>query len=315
MKAAMFSEYGGVDVLEVKDVPVPALEEGHVLVKVKASGVNPKDTFVRKGRFMIFSGTVFPQMSGYDFAGVVEEAGQGVVHVRKGDRVYGYLDDPSMLGGAAAEFVLAKAHQVGSMPRSVDFVRAASLPCAALTALQALRDIAGISEGDRVCINGASGGVGVFAVQIAASVFGAHVTAICSGPNHPLVKELGAGDVSDYAVEDITETGRRFKIFLDVFGNQDYKAIMNILLPGGIYITTVPGKDIMNRRNEDLGGRRAELVAVQSVIKDLELLSGWVDQGLIKPVIDRIYPLDRIREAHSHVESKHTRGKVVVEIA
>ncbi len=314
MKAALFNEYGPVDVLKVKQVPVPAVEENTVLVRVHGAGVNPKDTFVRKGRFQALSGTDFPQVSGYDYAGIVEETGPGITHVKKGDRVYGYIDDTSMRGKTAAEYVLVQEHQAAVMPSTLDFIQAASLPCAALTALQSLRDKGNIKKGDEVCVNGASGGVGTFAVQIAAACFGARVTAICSESNHQYVKDLGAEEVIDYSKEDIAKSDRRFHIFFDVFGNYDYKDVLKILHPGGSYVTTVPGKSIMNKQEADLGDKHAELIMVQSAVTDLETLAQWLDQGLLKTVIHRVYPLEKIREAHEQIQSKHTRGKVVLEI-
>ncbi len=314
MKAAIFNEYGSVDVLEIKDIPVPVIEDGMVLVRVHAAGVNPKDTFVRKGRFVMMSGTEFPQVSGYDFAGIVEEVGRGVAHVVTGDRIYGYIDDESMRGKTAAEYALVHGHQAGRMPGTADFLQGASMPCAALTALQALRDKGSIQEDDEVCINGASGGVGTFAVQIASACYGARVTAICSVSNHDYARKLGAVNTVDYNQENIFDSGKRFNIFFDVFGNQDYKQVMNILHPGGAYITTVPGKSILNKKESDPGDKKAELIMVQSAVQDLELLAEWYDNGFLKTVIDSVYPLDSIRDAHEHVQTKHTRGKVVLEI-
>lgn len=186
MKAAILTSYGTADVLEISDVPKPQLQADEVLVQVHAAAVNPKDTFIRKGRFRRFSGNRFPMLAGFDFAGEVFEVGARVKVTKVGDAVYGMLD--GWQGGTFAEYVAVKANQLSQKPESLTFEEAAAMPLVSLTALQALRDKANIKEGQEVCINGASGGVGSMAVQIA-GIYKTIVTAISNKHNHVFISK------------------------------------------------------------------------------------------------------------------------------
>jgi NADPH:quinone reductase-like Zn-dependent oxidoreductase len=203
MKTAIFYRYGKTDVLEIADIPKPSINADEILVHVKAAAINPKDTFIRKGRFQRLTGNQFPKQTGFDFAGEIAELGANIHGFRVGDAVFGMFD--GWQGSTCAEYVKAKPQELAVKPQSAGFEEVAALPLTALTALQALRDDANIQPAAKVCINGASGGVGTMAVQIA-KILGAHVTAIASESNHTFLRELGVDECIDYKQVDILKT-------------------------------------------------------------------------------------------------------------
>ncbi|MGD9091598.1 MAG: NAD(P)-dependent alcohol dehydrogenase [Anaerolineales bacterium] len=313
MKAAVINCFGSTSVIEIVDMPVPHLRSDEVLVRVRAAAINPKDTFIRKGRLERFTGNRFPMQMGFDFAGEVVKAGDQVIGIQKSESVYGMLDGWG--GGTCAEYVAVKTSQLARKPESSSFKEAAALPMATLTALQALRDEANIKVGMKVCINGASGGVGSMAVQIA-NISGAAVTAISSTINHDFLQEVGAETCVDYHDRDIKQTDHRFDIFFDVFGNQRFQSIKPILSKNGVWVSTVlqPHVFYSVARTKIFSSKKAKLVMVKSSTKDLRVIRNWVDAGQLKPIIHDVYPLDKIQQAHAQQETKHTRGKVVVSI-
>jgi NADPH:quinone reductase-like Zn-dependent oxidoreductase len=310
MKAVLFDSYGAPDVLYIDDIDPPTIGADEVLVQVKASAVNPKDVFIRKGRFKVLSPGL-PKQTGFDLAGEVVEVGVNVHHVQPGDAVFGHLD--GLRGGAAAEYAKIDRVKVAKKPQSLDFIEAGAVSLVSQTALQALRDDGQIEAGMRVCINGASGGVGSMAVQIA-SYYDAHVTAISSEANHDLCRDLGAAATIDYRTTDITTGTDRFDIFFDVFGNHRYERIRPILTDSGTYITTVPGPGIFLRQlwTGLTSSQKAKLVVVESRTEDLNQLREWFDSGVIQPVIDSVYALHDIAAAHARQQTKHARGKIAV---
>ena len=312
MKAVLFDEYGKPDTLYIGTMDKPTIGADEVLVKVKACAVNPKDVFIRKGRFKLFN-PGFPKQTGFDFAGEVAERGVNVHHVQVGDAVFGHLD--GLGGGTAAEYVKVNRIKVARKPEFLTFTEAAAVSLVSQTALQALRDEGHIESGMRVCINGASGGVGSMAVQIAAH-YGTHITAISSENNHDFCRDLGADVTVDYRTEDITASDDRFDIFFDVFGNHRYETIRPILTDNGTYITTVPGSGIILRQlwTGLTSSQKAKLVVVESRTSDLNQLSDWFNTGVIRPVIDSVFTLENIAEAHALQQTKHARGKIVVTV-
>ncbi len=305
--------YGSSNVLEIVEMPRPQLQPDEVLVSVHSAGINPKDIFIRKGRFRWFTGKQFPMLTGFDFAGKVAETGAAVKKIRVNDEVYGMLD--GWKGGTCAEYIAVNPKRFTRKPEALSFEEAAALPLVSLTALQALRDKAGIQAGQHVCINGASGGVGSVAVQIA-KIYGACVTAVSHERNHDFLHELGADNCIDYRYTDITHSGQRFDIFFDVFGNQRFKAVKPILKDRGVWVSTVvqPHVLISVAMTGFLTRKKAKLVVVKSDSGDLDRIRDWVEAKQLKPVIHKIYPLDKIRDAHAQLETKHTRGKVIIHI-
>jgi NADPH:quinone reductase-like Zn-dependent oxidoreductase len=311
MKAALFNSYGDTGVLQIVDIPRPQITTDEILVRVHAAAVNPKDTFIRKGYLKQFTGSDFPMLLGFDFSGEVVEVGSNVGSFQEGDSVYGMLD--GWHGKTCAEYAAVTVNQAALKPDALSFAEAAALPLASSTALQAFRDEANISAGQGVCINGASGGVGCAAVQIA-KIYGAQVTAVSRAENHDFLRKLGADSCIDYRDIDITKSDRKFDIFFDVFGNQRFEAIKPILSDSGIWVSTVIQPHVFGSvaATKFSSGRKAKLVIVKSSREDLDIISGWVDSDQLKPIIHSVFPLEQIGDAHSQQETKHTRGKIVV---
>jgi NADPH:quinone reductase-like Zn-dependent oxidoreductase len=313
MKAAIFHQYGKTDVLEIADIPKPSISPDEILVRVHAAAINPKDTFIRKGRFQRLTGNRFPKQTGFDFAGEIAELGANIRDFKLGDAVFGMFD--GWQASTCAEYIKAKPHEFALKPQSASFEESAALPLVALTALQALRDDARLQAGAKLCINGASGGVGTMALQIA-KILGAHVTALASTSNHTFLKELGADECLDYKDVDILKTEKRFDAFFDVFGNTRFGKVKPILSENGVWISTVIQPHVFRSVffSRFFSRKKAKLVVVKSRREDFAQIAEWVDEGKLKPIIHAVYPLEQIREAHAQQESKHTRGKVVVKI-
>lgn len=312
MRAAVYDRFGPPEVLRVvDDAPRPPDRRGAVRVRVRAMALNPKDVLIRKGKLRLLSGRGFPRTPGVDFAGEVLAAPDGA-GLAVGQAVYGMIQ--SWREGAAAEEVVVPADELAPMPAGLSMVEAAAVPLAALTALQALRDLLHVGPGQRLCVNGASGGVGTFAVQLAADR-GAHVVAVCSGRNAALVRELGAAEVVDYTAADPLAPATPYAAFFDVFGNRPYREARRALAPGAPYVTTVPGpRAFVDELRARLGGPPARLVVVRSRRADLAHLSARIEAGALRPVVDRVLPLAQIAEGHRFLETKRARGKVVIEL-
>ena len=311
MRAVVIDQYGGPEMLRSVTVPRPVPTRGQVLVRTRFVGVNPKDVVVRKGKFQIATGKKFPLIVGHDIAGEVVEAGLGADLV-EGDLVYGMIND--FAGRAYAEYAAVDAQQLAKAPSSIELRVAAAVPLASQTALQALRDDAQVKTGQHVLINGASGGVGVFAVQIA-KILGAQVTAVCSHRNVELVAELGADRVIDYTKTELVDLKERFDVIFDVFGNYHFDKLGHLLTSRGTYVHTVPSARIFKDVARTLIRRkRAKLVIVKSRREQLDWIRQQIDAGSLRVVVDRSFALDDAAEAHRYMETKRARGKVVLEV-
>ncbi|MDO9302575.1 MAG: NAD(P)-dependent alcohol dehydrogenase [Anaerolineales bacterium] len=319
MKAIIYSKYGFPDVLQVQDVEKPTPQEDEVLVKVHASSVNPVQWYTMTGLFiarMAGSGLLKPKdpRLGSDFAGVVEAVGKDVTHAKEGDEVFGGTT------GAFAEYACVR-NAVTSKPANLTFEQAAAVPTAAITALQGLRDYGQIQPGQKVLINGASGGVGTFAVQIA-KAFGAEVTGVCSTKNVDIARSLGADHVIDYTREDFTRNGRRYDLFLDIAGSRPWSECRRVLNPKAIFV--IVGGPKTNRWIGPLSHvikvRLASLGASQKTVfiiakfnrEDLAVLRELIESGKVKPIVERSYPLSEAAEAMRHLGTGHAQGKIVV---
>ena len=311
MRAVVIDRYGGPEVLRQATVPRPAPTRGQVLVRTRFIGVNPKDVIVRKGKFQIATGKKFPLIVGHDIAGEVVEAGLGA-DLAEGDIVYGMIND--FAGRGYAEYAAVDCGQLAKAPSSIELRVAAAVPLAAQTALQALRDDAQVKPGDQVLINGASGGVGVFAVQIA-KILGAHVTAVCSHRNVDLVTQLGADRVIDYTNMELVDLDERFDAIFDVFGNYCFDQLKHLLTERGTYVQTVPSARIFKDVARTFVRRkRAKLVVVKSRRAQLDWLRQQIDAGSLRVVVDRSFSLNDVAEAHRYMETKRARGKVILEV-
>ncbi|MDX1413925.1 MAG: NADP-dependent oxidoreductase [Candidatus Promineifilaceae bacterium] len=313
MKAAIFDSFGDTGVVRIADIPRPQISEGELLVRVHAAAVNPKDTFIRKGYLKRYTGETFPMLPGFDYAGEIAAVGSEINDFQVGDLVYGMLD--GWQGATCAEFLAIYPDQASTKPETLSFINAAAVPLVSSTALQAFRDEAGLQEGHEVCINGASGGVGSVAVQIA-KIMGARVTAVSRAENHEFLHGLGADVCLDYREVDITRSERLFDVFFDVFGNHRFEAIEPILTKEGIWVSTVLQSHVFESvaATQTSRGKKAKLVIVKSSREDLDLIRSWIDAGRLKPIVHSVFPLDQIQVAHAQQETKHTRGKLVISI-
>jgi NADPH:quinone reductase-like Zn-dependent oxidoreductase len=312
MRAVVYDRYGAPDVLQVRERPSPVPGPKEVLVSVGAAALNPKDSLIRKGKFRVVTGSNFPRGIGYDLAGRVKAVGARVTRFQAGDAVFGMLN--GWAGGTIAEEVLAQEDELAKKPAALSFDEAAGIPLAALTALQALRDDGKLKPGQRVLINGASGGVGVFALQLARAL-GAHVVSTSSAKNLELCRSLGAHETWDYAEKDAFAAGGGFDLIFDVFGNRRFGAAKKALGARGTFVTTVPSPQavVLHVLTTPLP-KRSRLVVVKSNGADLEQLARFVDEGKLKPVVDRVVPLEQTGAGQAHIETKRARGKVVVHV-
>ena len=328
MRALVQDRYGSPDVLRVDDVATPVPGHGEVLVRVRAASVNARDWHVMRGEPRLARpldsatfGRAGPRVRirGTDFAGTVESVGEGVTGLEPGDDVFGESE------AAIAEYVAAPEGVVAKMPAGLSFEQAAAIPLAANTALVCLR--AGqVEAGQSVLINGASGGVGTFAIQLAKSM-GVHLTAVCSARNAELARSLGADVVVDYAREDFTESGRRYDLVLDLVGNRSLRDLRRVLKPSGTIVLSGGGVSGKGRFIGPLGMIiRAQLLARVSRIRlaqplakpstqNLAEVAALVESGSITPIVDKTFTFDNAAEAIRYLEVEHARAKVVIDFS
>ncbi|WP_327168848.1 NADP-dependent oxidoreductase [Streptomyces subrutilus] len=307
MRAVVVSQWGGPEVLVEREVGRPEPGMGEVLVRVRAAGVNPVDWKTRESGGLIPWGPV-PAV-GWDVSGTVEAVGPGVTLHRVGDEVYGMPRFPQQ-AGAYAEYVAAPARHFARKPASLDHVRAAALPLAALTAWQALVDTAGVTAGQRVLVHAAAGGVGHLAVQIA-KARGAYVIGTASAAKHDLLRALGADELVDYRTTAFEDVVSDVDVVLDAVGGDHGRRSLKVLKPGG-HLVTLPGPDGLPA---DAGDVHAVWLLVEPDLKGLEEIAGLVDRGLLKPLVDTVLPLEQAAKAHAIGELGRTTGKIVLTVA
>ncbi|MEM7131634.1 MAG: NAD(P)-dependent alcohol dehydrogenase [Chloroflexota bacterium] len=324
MQAIMYYKYGSPDVLKLQDVEKPAPMENEVLVKVHAAAVNPIDWHTMRAEpFLVRLGNGFfgpkKKTLGADIAGRVEAVGKGATEFQPGDEVFGDIYAGRM--GGFAEYTCAAESALTAKPDNLSFQEAAAVPVVAYTALQGLRDKGEIQSGQRVLINGASGGVGTFALQLA-KYFGAEVTGVCSTRNLEMVRAIGADHVIDYTQEDFTKSGRRYDLIYDAVGNRSVSEYANALNPQGrcvvvgmttlwrlFHVLTV-GAWVSRRSDKTIGF----MGFAQANKDDLNYIRGLLESGEIRPTIDRSYRLAECAEAIRYLETGRARGKVVISI-
>ncbi len=322
MQAIVQDRFGPPDVLQLREVEQPQAGPGQVLVRVRAASVNPADWYAMAG----IPWVARPQMGlgkpktgrpGLDLAGEVAALGAGVTRFQPGDEVFGAGT------GTLAEYAVASEEALVGKPASLSFEQAAAVPVAGLTALQGLRDKGRLQPGQQVLINGASGGVGTFAVQVAKAL-GAEVTAVCSTRNVDLVRSLGADRVVDYTREDFTRTDRRYDLLLDVAGSRPWSACRRVLTPRGILVMVgaPKGSRLLGPVDHILKVRLASLRAGQKVVffiskalqRDLEALRELLAAGKVTPVVERTYALPDAAQAFRHLGEGHAQGKLVITV-
>ena len=314
MKAIVQDRYGSPDVLQFNDIDKPEIKDDEVLVRVRAAAVNPLDWFtVIGGTGRLFFGVRKPRVRvrGVEFAGVVEAVGKDVTSIRAGAEVFGGAR------GTFAEYAIARDGELTGMPSNLSFEQAAGVPVAGITAMRAMRDVANVQPGQKVLINGAAGGVGTFAVQIAAAL-GAEVTGVCSTANVDLVKSIGARHVVDYTRQDFTQAGVQYDVILDNAGSHSLSETRRALAPGGMLIY-----------NNGTHGFSPiiQLFVLKPFVKhklrffiaklnraNQEALKGFIESGQVRPVVDEVYPLSQAAKAVAHVGTGHAHGKVVISV-
>lgn len=313
MKAAVINNWGGPEVFEIKNIPRPEIQDDQLLVKIHASSINPVDYKQRSGNHKYILGSPFPIVLGYDVCGEVVKIGSEIKEFKKGDLVFGDLDNK--YGGALAEFAVGHEHCFAHQPENIS-IEAAAVSLAGLTALQALRDKGHIAENKTVLINGASGGVGHLAVQIA-HIFKARVIAIASEKNSKFMEQYSPHEIVNYDKQDPLELDEKVDIFFDVAGKYSFVQCRRVLNRKGIYITTLPRpKVILHKLLQPFThGKKVITLLRKHSFGDMRLLSEWMAKGYLKPHVDKVFNLEQVSDAHSFVEKGGFKGKVIVKIS
>src|SRR5438093_12154475 len=306
MKAVVAHEYGAPEVLKFEEVPQPEPKEDEVLVRVIAGGVNPADPLTLGGKYAQEWGTHLPLIPGYEIAGVIEKTGARFTSLKTGDAVYGY----PTFGGGWAEYVTVKEWEVAPKPKSLSFAEAAAVPMGALTAWQALVDVAQLHAGQTILIHGGSGGVGSFAIQIA-KVRGARVIATASTANQDLLKQLGADVAVDYTKTRFEDVAKDVDAVLDPVGKETLARSYGVVKKGGIVMSLVARPDPAEIKKR---GIRGAGISVHPDSEDLAEIAQLIDAGKIKPIVTQVLPLSEAIAAQQQAATHHTRGKVVLRI-
>jgi NADPH:quinone reductase-like Zn-dependent oxidoreductase len=314
MKAYYSTAYGGPEVSQYGDSPDPSAGADQLLVEVKAVSINPVDYKVKRGVARFITVAKFPRIFGSDFAGIVREAGSGVTKFKPGDRVYGAT--PVIWGnpGALAQMLAVGQKYARSIPAEMSFEEAASLPIAALTALNGMRRC-GVKAGSKVLINGGTGGVGHFAVQIAKAK-GAYVTVTCSKGNIELAKKLGADETIGYSREELATTDRKFDAILDAYGHMDYSNVCRLLSRGGTYATTMikPFLFLTSLPARIIYSKKLTSSNLRSLPEDMDEMEQLFHEKKLNPVIENYFTLDQSAEAFELAENGKPRGKIIIRI-
>ena len=315
MRAVFRDSYGSPDVLRLQEVKKPIPKDNEILMRVHSASVNRADSHGLRGTpFMariILGGLIKPKVKilGYDFSGKVEAVGRNVTKFQPGDEVFG----TNKVGGGFAEYLSVIDDLLLIKPPNVSFEEAASVPGAGVTALQCLQKFGGIQSGQDVLINGASGGVGTNAVQIAKAL-GATVTGVCSTTNLDMVRSIGADEVIDYTKEDFTQTEQRYDLIVDVVAKSSFSDCKTILKPNGRYVTTAFSPGLALEAKMVRGEKKMIPMLASPEKDDLILLKDLLESGKLKPVIDRCYTLEQVPDAIRYLEEGHVKGKLIINV-
>jgi NADPH:quinone reductase-like Zn-dependent oxidoreductase len=305
MKAVVINEYGNADVVNYVDLERPVPKANEVLVRVHAAGVNPIDWKIRGGVGKRL-GLTLPITLGGEIAGTIETIGSEVKDFKEGDAVYGVI-----ASGGYAEYAIAKVGDIAPKPESLDFKNAAAVPLGALTAWQAMFDLANLSKGQRILIAGASGGVGSLAVQLAKAK-GAHVIGLASGGNEGFVRQLGADEFVDYTKQNFEKVVKHVDVVFDAVGGDTFERAFQTLKEGGFLVTSV---EFPSEEKAGQFGVKAARVFCKPNAKELAKITRLVDEGKLKAHVATVLPLAEVKKAFEFSESGHTRGKIVLQIA
>ena len=311
MKAVRVHNYGGPEVLRFEDAPLPSPGPGEVLIRVHAASVNPIDMKARAGNLKAYIPLPLPFIPGWEVSGVVEAAGADVTKFKQGDEVYARPNITRDGHGGYAEYVVAREAETGLKPKSIDHVRAATIPVAAVTAWRALFDTAGLEKGQKVLIHGAAGGVGRFAVQFA-KWKGAHVIGTASAKNQAFLRELDVDEPIDYEKTHFEDVVHDVDVVLDTTEGEAQNRSWKVLKKGGILVSIVAPPSTDEARKH---GVRSAVISAQADTWILSEIAKLIDSGKLKPVVETVLPLSEARKAHELAESGHARGKMVLKVA
>jgi len=313
MKAVTMSKYGGPEVLEVTELPLPEPKKGQLRVKVKAASINPIDGKIRQGQMKMITGSRFPKQVGGDFAGVVDAVGEGVTRFKAGDEVFGMC--PGFGGGAYAEYALSTDSALGLKPPEISFEQAASLPVVTLAARVGVRDVGKVQKGTRILINGCTGGVGLIALQIAKHL-GAHVTGTCSKAGLSIARENGADEIFDYREVDVTKRPERYDVIYDLAGTLPFPKARALLTPGGLFVdpTPAPGTLIQSFLFNPFRAQKHKFVLASPSVELMDWMREGLAKGQLKPVINRVFKLSEVQEATRYAERGGVIGKVILSV-
>lgn len=313
MKAVVTSGYGPVSVLSVEDVEKPQIGDEEILVRIRACSVNPIDWKIRSGQAKIMSGLTPPKILGGDFSGTVDAVGNRVTDFRVGEEIWGHFS--AAKGGAYAEQIKVDSNNICLKPKNFDFIEAASVPLAGLTAYQSMVYGGGAKSGNEILINGCTGGVGSSAVQIG-KYLDCRVTGVCSTKNIEFAKRIGVDEIVDYKQDDVLQLNREFDSIYDFVGNMSFKKTKHLLKENGSFVTAIPGTllyffgGMVNR----FRSKKSIGMLVRSSSKNLETLKIMAESEKLVPTVEKVYPLDQVQEAHTRSESGRVVGKLVLTV-
>ena len=310
MRKVLYDRFGDEQVLEVREQPTPTITKNQLLVQVKAASINPLDWKIYRGEMKLLSGSKFPKGVGIDFAGVVAQVGSSVTRFRVGDAVFGLLE--VFKGGALADYVVATEADIAPKPANISFEQAASLPVAGLAALQVVDRLAAVSQGQEVLINGASGGVGLFAIQLAKQ-HGARVTAVAGPAGVQRASQLGADSVVDYTKQDIRLLTQRFDTIIDLSDKFAFKAAKKLLKPRATFINTLPSPQglVISFFHNLFSAKKRKILILKPTAAGLNTLATLAQDQLQIPV-EKVYTLTNIRQAYQETSHGNVKGKAVV---
>jgi NADPH:quinone reductase-like Zn-dependent oxidoreductase len=317
LRAAVINKYGSASELQVQEIPTPAPSDIEILVKVECASINPVDYKMRRGDLKLIFGNNFPRVLGVDFAGVIAETGKFVTAFKPGDIVFGMSSPLHTRFGTYAEYTLTRPDSLALTNPQLPAEHAASIPVAGLTALETLKYMMQLRNGDSVLINGASGGVGSFAVQIAKAL-GVKVYATCSADNLEFVRSLGADEVCDYKQTDVSQLKEKFNGIFDASAKLKYSKVKHLLTSNGMYVTTLPDAPaILATAASWFTPKKCRIVMVgtgRNVEEELSEFADLVLRNKVRPIIGKTIPLSAVAETHALAEQGHARGKTVIMI-
>ncbi|GAA3951391.1 zinc-binding dehydrogenase [Chitinophaga oryziterrae] len=310
MKKIIYSKFGGAEVLQIAEVPIPAVQATTILIKVKAVSINPLDWKIRNGEMKIMSGSKFPKGIGIDFSGIVEETGTAATKYNKGDEVFGILD--VFKGEALSEYLTVEEKDIAIRPRNISFEQAAAMPVVGSAALQIFKTLVSLKKGAEILINGASGGIGMFATQIA-KMSGAIVTTVVGDSGIPAGKDWGADFVVNYRNEDVLKGNKQYDVVIDLSGKMPFTKAKQIMKHSSAYIHTAPGpKEIITSFFINLfSSKKYKLLMLKPSPEYLAELTGYAEDG-IAIVVSKVYPFNSFKKAYTEVPDGKFIGKAVI---